>query len=100
MAPVGPAGRIQVNTNDTECQMSKTITIRLDDAAYEELRRRAEAANRALSNLIETAALRFLREADFVSEDEMEGILADRVLVRRLRRGAREARSRKGRYVD
>jgi hypothetical protein len=80
--------------------MSRTITIRLDDAAYEELRRRAEAANCALRILIESVVARFLREAAFLPEDEMAGILADRVLVRRLRRGAREGKSRKGRYVD
>ncbi len=79
--------------------MSKTITIRLGDNVYRELKRRAAAANRAISNLIETAAVRYVREADFVSEDEMAGILADDTLVRRLRRGAREARARKGRLV-
>jgi predicted transcriptional regulator len=79
--------------------MPKIITIRLRDATYRELKRRAEAANRAISNHIETAALRYVREADFVSEDEMAGILADEALVRRLRRGSREAKARKGRLV-
>jgi predicted transcriptional regulator len=79
--------------------MAKTITIRLDDAAYREFKRRAEASNRAVSNLIETAALRYVREADFVSEDEMSGILADQGLVKKLKRGAREAKARKGRLV-
>lgn len=79
--------------------MSRTITIRLKDDAYRELKRRAEAENRAISNLIETAALRYVQEADFVSEDEMGGILADEVLVKRLRRGSREAKARKGRMV-
>ena len=79
--------------------MPKTITIRLRDEAYRELKRRADATNRAIANLIETAALRYVREADFVSEDEMASILADDPLVRRLRRGSREAKARKGRMV-
>lgn len=79
--------------------MARTVTIRLQDKAYRELKRRAEATNRAISNLIETAALRYVREADFVSEDEMAGILADEVLVRRLKRGARESKKAKGRMV-
>ena len=79
--------------------MARTVTIRLQDQTYRELKRRAEATNRAISNLIETAALRYVREADFVSEDEMAGILADEVLVRRLKRGAREAKKAKGRMV-
>lgn len=79
--------------------MPKTITIRLGEEAYRELKRRADATNRAISNLIETAALRYVREADFVSEDEMAGILADEVLVKRLKRGSRDAKARRGRLV-
>lgn len=62
--------------------MSKTITLRLDDETYEEVRRRAAAEDRSISNLIETAALRQLREEDFVSDEEMTEILAD---LRRIR---------------
>ncbi len=80
--------------------MAKTITLRLDDATYRELKRRADASNRAISNFIETAALRYAREADFVSDEEMASILADDALVRRLRRGSREAKKRRGRLVD
>jgi predicted transcriptional regulator len=80
--------------------MPRTVTIRLGDEACRELKRRAEASNRAMSNLIETAAFRYVREADFVSEDEMAGILADETLVKRLRRGAREAKARRGRLVE
>lgn len=79
--------------------MAKTVTIRLDDSTYRELKRRAESENRAIANLIETAAVRFVRESDFVSEDETAGILGNEALVRRLKRGAREAKARKGRVV-
>ena len=79
--------------------MPKTITLRLDDETYEEVRRRAAAENRSISNLVETAALRQLREEDFVSDEEMTEILTDEVLMRRLRRGHREARQRKGSFV-
>lgn len=77
--------------------MAKTISVRLGDAAYRELKRRADVFGRTISSLIETAVRRYAREADFVSDDEMTAILADDALVRRLRRGAREARTRKGR---
>ena len=37
--------------------MSKTVTIRMSEAVYKELKEAAAAENRPLSNLIETAAL-------------------------------------------
>lgn len=77
----------------------KAITIRLRDDAYLELKRRARASNRTISSLVVTAALRYARESDFVSDREMAGVLADDALARRLRRGAREAKARSGRLV-
>ena len=80
--------------------MSKTITLRLDDAVYEELREAAESENRPLSNLIETAALARIREQQFVDDAEMAEILEDEKLLRRLRTASRQARQRKGAFVD
>jgi uncharacterized protein (DUF1778 family) len=79
--------------------MTKTVTLRLDEAAYEELREAAAAERRPLSNLIETAALSKIREARFVDDAEMAEILANESLMRRLKTGARQARQRKGRFV-
>lgn len=79
--------------------MSRVVTLRLDDAVYELFRSRAKADNRPLSNLIETAAVRHLREQEFVEPDEMREIMANRPLVRSLRRGSADARSRRGRFV-
>ena len=79
--------------------MSKTVTIRLDDEVYTELREAAEAENRPLSNLIEVAALARVREQQFVDDAEMAEILANEKLLSRLRAGSRDARARKGRLV-
>ena len=51
--------------------MSKTITLRVDEATYEEFREAAAAENRPLSNLIQTAALAKVRERQFVDDAEM-----------------------------
>jgi hypothetical protein len=68
---------------------------------YEEFREAAEAENRPLSNLIETAALSRLREQQFVDDDaEMTEILANEKLVARLRSGSAQARARQGRFVE
>lgn len=80
--------------------MSKTVTLRLDDEVYEELKQAAAAARRPLSNLIETAALRRVREEQFVDDAEMAEIRADEALLERLQAGSRQARERKGSFVE
>ncbi len=79
--------------------MPKTLTVRMDDATYRLVSEAAAAENRSVSNFIETAARRRAIEEIFVSEEEMAGIRADRPLVRRLKRGGREAAARRGRFV-
>ncbi|MDE2907481.1 MAG: ribbon-helix-helix protein, CopG family [Acidobacteriota bacterium] len=80
--------------------MTKTVTLRLGKDVYEELREAAAAERRPLSNLIETAALARIREAQFVDDAEMAEILDNDALVRRLKAGSRQARRGKGHFVE
>ncbi|HEV8582430.1 MAG TPA: ribbon-helix-helix protein, CopG family [Thermoanaerobaculia bacterium] len=80
--------------------MPRTVTLRLEDRVYEEFRRAAEAENRSISNLIETAALNHLREQQFVEDAEMAEILGNERLVARVRAGSEQARTRRGRFVS
>ena len=80
--------------------MSKTVTLRLEEEVYRELREAAEAERRPLSNLIETAALERVRERQFVDDSEMAEILANEKLLKRMRSGSRQAKRRQGRFVD
>ncbi len=80
--------------------MSKTITLRLDDATYEELREAAEAERRPISNLIQTAALLRIREQQFLDDAEMAEIRANEALLERLKAGSAQARSRSGQFVE
>jgi len=80
--------------------MSKTVTLRLKDEVYNAFLEAAQAENRSLSNLIETAALNKIREQQFVDDVEMAEILADKDLVKRIQKGSREAKLRKGRFVE
>ena len=50
--------------------MSKTVTLRVDNATYETFVRAAAAERRSLSNLIDTAALRHIRDSEFVDDAE------------------------------
>ena len=79
--------------------MTRTVTLRLGEATYEELREAAAAEGRTLSDLIETAALARIRETQFVDDAEMTEILSKDALVGRLKAGSQQARRRIGDFV-
>ncbi len=80
--------------------MPKTITIRLKDDTYKLFAEAAQADNRTISNLIETAALNKIREQQFVDDTEMAEIMSDNNLLARIRQGSKEAAHRKGQFVE
>jgi predicted transcriptional regulator len=80
--------------------MPKTVTIRLSDENYSTFSEAAKAENRSLSNLIETAALAKVREQQFADDAEVAEILANKELMKRIKKGSEEARLRKGRFVE
>jgi len=55
--------------------MSKTITLRMDDSAYETFKKAANGQKRSISNYIEYAAMNYLFNNSTVTDDEMEEIL-------------------------
>ena len=80
--------------------MSKTVTLRLKDDVYNAFMEAALAENRPLSNLIETAAILKIREQQFVDDAEMAELLADKELIKRIKKGSRDARLGKGRFFE
>ena len=79
--------------------MAKTVTLRLDDEVYSVFLEAAKAENRPLSNLIETAALRYLETVEFADDFEEAELRANASLQRSLRRGRADAKARRGRFV-
>lgn len=79
--------------------MSKTVTLRLDDEVYKKFRGLAEHDNRPLSNFIETAALRFIEEHEYIDEFEMAEIRDNSGLNRSIKSGLRDAKAKRGRFV-
>ena len=79
--------------------MSRTITLRLKDSVYNLLRRLAEQDNRTLSNFIETSTLRYIEEHGYADEYEMAEIRDNQELNRSLKRGLKDAKLKKGRFV-
>lgn len=79
--------------------MSKTVTLRLPDETYKRFRTLAKRENRPLSNFIETAASRYVESEQFVDEFEMEEIQGNADLNRSLKRGVKDAKAGRGRFV-
>lgn len=79
--------------------MSRMVTLRLDETAYRLFKAIAERENRPLSNYIETAVMRHIEESESVDEFEMAEIKGNAALNRSLKRGARDAKLRRGRFV-
>ncbi len=79
--------------------MSKTVTLRLDEPVYRLFKEVAERENRPLSNLIETAAMRFVRDHETVDEFEMAEIRGNAELNRSLKRGHQDAKHRRGTFA-
>ena len=80
--------------------MAKTITLRVADETYEKLMAAAKIERRSLSNMIETLALKKLDEEIFVDQIEMDEILANTELLKKLRRGSKQAKSQKGSFAE
>ena len=78
--------------------MSKTITLRISEPNYEMFRTLAEQDNRSLSNFIETAALRFVTEHEFVDVYEMSEIRSNKALNESLKRGVEDAKAGERRF--
>jgi hypothetical protein len=79
--------------------MPKTITLRLDDKIYDKLQKAASYDNRSISNLIETLALRRLEEDNFANDIEMREIVSNVKLMKKLKKGHLEAKSKKGKLL-
>ena len=80
--------------------MAKTITLRVADETYEKLLAAAKIERRSLSNMLETLALKKLEEEIFVDRIEMDEILTNKELMKRLQRGSKQVKARKGSFVE
>jgi hypothetical protein len=82
------------------CPMSKTVTIRLSEEEYILFAKAAKAVKRPISNLINYLAQQKLEEDLFVDHIEMDEILGNKNLVESLKKGSKDAKLRKGVFVD
>lgn len=80
--------------------MPKTITLRVDDNVYEIIKKVADGERRTLSNFIEYATLSNITNEITVSDQEMKEILNDPLLVKDLRKGLKEIKEGRYRFVE
>ena len=88
-----------MNACEKEKDMTKTITLRLNEERYLRFRQLAEEDNRPLSNFIETAVLRYIEDQGYVDEFEMTEIGENADLNEGLKRGLRDAEAGKGKFA-
>ena len=80
--------------------MPKTITLRLSDAEYTLFSKVAKATKRPISNLINFLAHQKLEEDFFADQIEMDEIFGNQRLITSLRKGSKDAKQRKGSFID
>lgn len=79
--------------------MAKVVTLRLDDEVYNTFKTIADQENRPLSNFIETAALRYINEIEFVDEFEMAEINSNTALKESIKKGIKDYKNLNGRVI-
>ena len=79
--------------------MSKTVTIRLGEEAYQKIADYARTEHRPISNFIENATIRFIEELEFTDDVEIAEILSNEDLVKRLKEGSQDAKNKRGKFV-
>ena len=73
--------------------MTKTITLRLSEAEYEKIAHSAQKEHRPISNFITHTILNTIAESFHVDSIEMAQIHNDDRLLKKLRRGHKEAKA-------
>ncbi|MCF6346307.1 MAG: DUF1778 domain-containing protein [Thiomicrorhabdus sp.] len=71
----------------------KTLTMRVDDAVYEMIKRAANGQKRNMSNFIEFATIQYLTSNEYVDSTEMSEILSDKELISNLKQGISDVKN-------
>ncbi|TGN02989.1 CopG family transcriptional regulator [Leptospira dzoumogneensis] len=79
--------------------MSKTITLRIEDPIYDIFKKAADGERRTISNFVENAAIQYLTNEFYASDEEMDEILSDKQLITSLKKGMKEVAQGKYKVV-
>ncbi|MEI1280580.1 CopG family transcriptional regulator [Leptospira venezuelensis] len=79
--------------------MSKTITLRIEDPIYDIFKKAADGERRTISNFVENAAIQYLTNEFYASDEEMDEIFSDKQLITSLKKGLKEVAQGKYKVV-
>lgn len=80
--------------------MTQTVTLNFEPSVMEKLKQMADQENRTLANFVEVATVKYMEQIEFADFFEMEEIVNDAELKKKLRKGSEDARNRRGQFVD
>jgi predicted transcriptional regulator len=80
--------------------MAKTITIRVDEMTYNRIKTAADSERRTISNFIENATLSYVDNSNFVTDEEMAGIVEDTDLINNLEMSLEDIKKGNYRIVE
>jgi len=80
--------------------MSKVVTLRLSDEEYKMISGAAKIEHRPISNFVTIKVLKDIEESYYVDPIEMAQIASDEKLLGKLKAGHKDARERKGGFVE
>jgi hypothetical protein len=75
------------------------LSLTRDDKVYNTFKTIADQENRPISNFIETAAMRYINEIEFVDEFETAEIDSNTALKDSMKRGIKDYKKRSGRFI-
>ena len=79
--------------------MCKVITLRLSDEEYRAIAASAKIEHRPISNFITTTVLKDIEESQYVDSIEMAQINSDKDLLKKLKDGHKDAKTKKGKLL-
>jgi uncharacterized protein (DUF1778 family) len=80
--------------------MAKTVTLEIDEKTYHLFQKAADGEHRSLDSFLQHAAMHYLGETAYVSDEEMQGILEDADLIAGLRTALHQAEQGKFTIVE
>ncbi|EMJ98669.1 hypothetical protein LEP1GSC192_2580 [Leptospira sp. B5-022] len=73
--------------------------MRIEDPIYDIFKKAAEGERRTISNFVENAAIQYLTNEFYASDEEMDEILSDKQLISSLKKGLKEVAQGKYKVV-
>lgn len=78
----------------------KTLTVRMSDDDYKRILQGAKKDRRTLSNFMLASTLKTIEKTYYTAAPETESILNDKMLMEGIEQGHKDAKKKRGRYIE